>query len=257
MSAGRAGRGAITLIGVDCATQAKNVGLARGRFVGGRLTVAEVFRSTSHAQLVETILAWLRAPALLAFDAPLGWPAALGDALAQHRAGAPLELAGELDPFTRLTDRLTWKRNGQRPLDVGADRIARTAHAALTMAARVRAGSGLEIPLAWAPGDAKVAMIEVYPAATLRARGLDPRGYKGPDPDKRARRAELLASVRAELKLELADAILLDSDHALDAALCLLAAADFLRGDALAPTPEQRELARREGWIWARPRADR
>jgi hypothetical protein len=33
----------------------------------------------------------------------------------------------------------------------------------------------------------------VYPAAALRIWGLDPRGYKGPKPEQRAKRAALTA----------------------------------------------------------------
>jgi len=40
------------------------------------------------------------------------------------------------------------------------------------------------------------------------------------------------------------------SADALDAAVCLLAARDFLMGEAMAP--ENESLARLEGWIWAR-----
>ena len=54
------------------------------------------------------------------------------------------------------------------PLDVGADRIARTAYAALHLLGSVRVQLHLSIPLAWAPTDISVvAAIEVYPAATL------------------------------------------------------------------------------------------
>jgi hypothetical protein len=42
------------------------------------------------------------------------------------------------------------------------------------------------------------------------------------------------------------------SDHLLDAALCCLAAADFLRGDVI--SPDDLSLAEREGWIWVSPR---
>lgn len=97
-------------------------------------------------------------------------------------------------------------------------------------------------------------MIEVYPAAPLQGRRLLPRGYKGGEAEHARRRAELLAGVRSELKLEVADANLLGSDHTFDAVLCLVATADFLRGEVVAPAASEVELARREGWIWFRPR---
>ena len=45
-------------------------------------------------------------------------------------------------------------------------------------------------------------------------------------------------------------------DHALDAVLCLVAAADFLRGDVVQPLPADLASARREGWIWFRHKAE-
>jgi predicted nuclease with RNAse H fold len=246
-----------TLIGLDCATQPKKVGLARGSFDGGRLTVHEIRPCSKHETLVDTLASWIREPALLAIDAPLGWPQPLGHALSQHRAGVPLDIPAAEDAFSRLTDRVVWKRSGYRPLDVGADRIARTAQAALRLIQEVRSRGPWDIPLAWAPGDAKVAMIEVYPAATLQARNLVPRGYKGFEHEHAHRRAELLEGVRSELTLEVTDEALLLTDHALDAVLCLLAGADFLRGEVVSPMAAELERARREGWIWFRPRASR
>jgi len=41
------------------------------------------------------------------------------------------------------------------------------------------------------------------------------------------------------------------SDHLLDAALCCLGAADFMRKQVIAP--EDLPRARREGWIWVSP----
>ncbi len=250
----RARSSATTLIGLDCATQPKKVGLARGSFADDRLTVHEIHACSRHDALVATIAGWIREPTLLAIDAPLGWPRPLVQALAQHRAGAPLELPAAQDAFSRMTDRVVWERNGYKPLDVGADRIARTAEATLRLMQEVRSQGPWDIPLAWAPGDAKVAMIEVYPAATLQARDLVPRGYKGDKREHVQRRAELLDGVRSELKLEIADAALLSTDHALDAVLCLIAGADFLRGEVVQPAADELELARREGWIWFRPR---
>jgi len=40
------------------------------------------------------------------------------------------------------------------------------------------------------------------------------------------------------------------NDDALDAAICVLAGADFLRGEAA--EPPDIETARKEGWIWFR-----
>jgi hypothetical protein len=40
-------------------------------------------------------------------------------------------------------------------------------------------------------------------------------------------------------------------DHAFDAVLCCVAAADYARGHVIPPDDDP--LARQEGWIWVRP----
>jgi len=132
-------------------------------------------------------------PAVLAFDAPLGSPIALGDHLARHRAGAPIS-ATPAALVSRATGHAIRARLGMQPLEVGADRIARTAVAALGLLARVRARSGRSLPVAVAAAwEGEAVVSEVYPAA------LD------------------------------------GSPDALDASLCVLAAADWVRGHAVPP----------------------
>ncbi len=237
------------VIGIDCATDPKNVGLARADCDAGTCTLTSVELGRTTELLVERIAGWLPAsgPALLALDAPLGWPASLGPALVQHVAGEPVGENPNL-LFRRGTDRFIKAEIGKQPLDVGADRIARTAQAALRLVADVRKLSGHPIPLAWSPeiSDGPAA-IEVYPAATLTARGLRASGYKKP-PDKK-QRAEILQGLgeRVEIEPKLR-ALLTSNADALDAAVCVLAGSDFLRGRAL-PPPDLDE-ANRDGWIW-------
>lgn len=52
--------------------------------------------------------------------------------LPTHEAGKPIRVPKD-QFFRRGTDRFIHQTLGQRPLDVGADRIGRTAHAALTL----------------------------------------------------------------------------------------------------------------------------
>lgn len=246
----------VQLVGIDCAVDARKVGLAIGSADNGRVVVKEITAPRSLEALVEYVAAVVRRyPAsLIALDAPLGWPLGLAQAMAGHSAGNPLGCTAH-EMARRRTDEVVCREVGRRPLDVGADRIARTAHAALEVLANVRARAGVDVPLAWTPGAPRgAAAIEVYPAGTLASRGLDPRGYKK-GPAARDARARLTQAVRAELELseQIAEAMV-GSDHALDAALCVLAAADCLRCDVLGPEDDAR--ARREGWIWVRPRRD-
>jgi predicted RNase H-like nuclease len=170
------------LIGVDCATEDNKIGLAAGEYETGSVHVRKVTVCAQERPAALTIAEWLyeRAPALLAFDAPLGWPEALGRSLMAHRAGETITISPN-DMFRRATDRFIQKHLRKTPLDVGADRIARTAHAALRLLGDLRERLRAPIPLAWAPTstDGLVA-IEVYPAATLRGHGLRSNGYRTP-----------------------------------------------------------------------------
>ena len=239
-----------TIIGIDCATQPKNVGLVLGRWDQDIVSVDQVLIGSMVESIVDNIAAWATTNALtlLALDAPLGWPAGLGEYLQQHQAGASIRLdANSL--FRRNTDRFVKQTTGKLPLDVGADRIARTAHAALGLLQDLRERSGQPIPLAWQPElSPGIQAIEVYPAGTLAAYGIDARGYK--KREGRAQRRALLRFLDQRLSLPQDRALMEDNDDALDAALCVLAGLDFLRGRAMEPKDLQR--ARKEGWIWVK-----
>lgn len=234
------------VIGLDCATDARKVGMALG-FATEALTIEEARLATSSQDIENTIVAWFRSAerTLLCIDAPLGWPAAMGAELAQHEAGSEIGTAAN-QLFRRETDRVIKARLGKTPLDVGADRIARTAHAALAILARIR--RHVPIQMAWGPGEAAAARcIEVYPAATLIAHGIETKGYK------KAEAKDLRFGILRQLPLSVSDDGVLErcgrSDDVLDAVVCVVAGQDFLNGDAIGP--EDDGLARKEGWIWA------
>ncbi len=109
--------------------------------------------------------------------------------------------------------------------------------------------TGQDIPLAWESQDLPgVSAIEVYPAGTLLAHGLPAAGYK--KPAQRQVRSDILAGIGDLLVLpEGRESILNDAD-CLDAVLCILAAIDFLEGNAVPPINPS--LAKKEGWIWVR-----
>jgi predicted RNase H-like nuclease len=240
----------ITIIGIDCAVQDKRVGLARGFLDQGQPRVDQVVTGAQVECVVSSIAEWTqpKMPTLIALDAPLGWPVGLGKELHIHLAGTPLQTKPN-EMFRRLTDRVIKERVGKQPLDVGADRIARTAHAALELLGKLRKRTGQTIPLAWSPNlDNSAWAIEVYPAATLEACGLLSSGYKGKD--RLAARQKLLQELENYLTLPGDRTLMLENDDALDAAVCALAAADFLRGECIQPTDI--ELAHKEGWIWVR-----
>jgi hypothetical protein len=241
----------LRIIGVDCATDAKKVGLALCSVREGHPRIDQLLVGETWPAIDDQIARWATDATLLALDAPLGWPAPLADSLHTHHAGAELtSTANAL--FRRTTDDVVAEHLGKRPLDVGSDRIARTAHGALSFLARLRERVDAPIPLAWDPGSIEgLAAIEVYPAGTLAARKLPHSGYKGPTDRSAALRHQLAEAVRDEISIdEEATKLMGQSDHALDAALCVCAGLDFLVGDVV--RPKDLSLAKREGWIWVR-----
>jgi hypothetical protein len=161
--------------------------------------------------------------------------------------------------FRRRTDKVVVEKVKKRSLDVGADRIARTAYAALKLLGMLRLETNQDIPLAWKlPLDSRTYAIEVYPAATLRAHGLPDKGYKGMKDEHLAERKSIMRKME-EAGIVLPHSqrqrqLLGDCDHALDATLCVLAGVDFLQEAAICPEDVgvPLSLAQKEGWIWVR-----
>jgi len=235
-----------TIIGIDCATQEEKTGLALGHFDRRTLDVeppALGSKKPGHMR-VDVVARWIMAAiardasVLIALDAPLGWPERLGPALTAHRAGQPIGVdADEL--FRRHTDAEIERRLGKRPLDVGANLIARTAYSALKLLARLREDMEKPIHVAASPDHVpSLAAIEVYPAATLLAHGVahtdDPlEALHGQG----VFRFSTLSSRRL-------------SEHERDAVTCVVAGMDFLLKRAVRPPDEKLDIARKEGWIW-------
>jgi hypothetical protein len=239
-----------TVIGIDCAVDERKIGIAVAEVSTVNCRVYSAETGTRQPSIVTRIVEALSMSerALLALDAPLGWPSALGPTLSEHRAGRPLEHSPE-SLFRRDTDRNIRTRFAKQPLDVGADRIARTAYAALEMLQQLARHIGREIPLAWTPEfKQRVAAVEVYPAGTLLAYGLPASGYK--KQNQRAVRKEILHGIREHVELVVNGSVPKANADALDALVCVLAGFDFLLGMAVGP--DDLDLARKEGWIWVR-----
>lgn len=176
------------IIGVDCATLPSKTGLALAAFEEGTVLLRDCRVADRKIPVANQIHAWINGSlrVLLALDSPLGWPAALGESLARHRAGAPIRPAPDA-LFRRRTDGVIRQNLSKAPLEVGADRIARTAVTALSLLENLGRLIGTRIPLAWQPWAGNgVRAIEVYPAGTLRsyegtstaARGADATARK-------------------------------------------------------------------------------
>ena len=238
----------LQILGIDAAVDPRNTGftVAGQRDASWRIQTLETGKRGM--PLADAIMERLAPenPILLAIDAPLGWPAPLARALADHSAGEPLTL----DPrtgFARETDRFVREKTGLKPLDVGADRIARTAAAALTLIEELRTRTGQPLPLLSSHKETETGgLIEVYPAATLKQHGLPHRGYKKPHATRE--RTVITDGISGKVNLGRCRQACIDSDHCLDAMLCVVTAIDFLNGDCV--SSQNQQVLNREGWIW-------
>ena len=232
----------LALIGIDCATQPNKVGLALGEHDGEVVRIRACLTGSPKHQPAAIVSHWLEQAdtALLALDAPLGWPLALGKALAAHQAGDGMGAVAHA-LFRRQSDDDIHQRFGKRPLEVGANFISRTAVAALQLLNELRVRSGASIPLAWSPEDlSPFAAIEVYPAATRLAHRSPGKGGS-------------IEGLEPLFDLSPLNGGLPVSADAIDALVCVLAAADFMRGCARPPC--DLFIARQEGWIWTADRS--
>jgi len=240
------------IVGVDCATKATKTGLSLAEHDDGVLTVSECRLGTKEPSVAQQILPWIKKAdlALLALDSPLGWPAAMGAVLAQHSAGDPVGI----DPnelFRRHTDEVVKEAIGKNPLEVGADRIARTAVSALGLIDELALLCGRKIALAWTEElDSGIYSIEVYPAGTLSSYEGDLARPGDVGVRKKALLEEIIREGRLRLRPEPLKAI--ENEHVLDSVLCTVAAMDFLEGKAIHPKPDEKARVRKEGWIWVR-----
>lgn len=237
-------------VGVDCAVQHRKIGLALGRIEPAGVRLVEVV--TGLDDVAPVLMSWTRQfePKIYALDAPLGWPDALGRSLHGHEAGSGIGPDSNA-LFRRITDDFVYAKLGKRPLEVGADRIARTAVAALKVLEGLRSATGQALPLLGSPGSPdSPGVIEVYPAATLLTRGISIRGYKGNKPPSRSAREALIECLKPHMDLSVDHESLKATDHALDAAVCVLAAADFAAGTVFRPEGLNQDAIRKEGWIW-------
>ncbi|MEZ4452695.1 MAG: DUF429 domain-containing protein [Nannocystaceae bacterium] len=226
-------------LGIDLASQPAKTGVASVDWSEGRAAVVEVDRRADDARLD----ALAREADAIGVDAPFGWPRAFCEFVAAHRRGSidgPWSDARRDQLRFRRCDRWIHARTGRWPLSVSSDLIAIPAMRCAALLGR--------LGVVDRSGDGRV--FEVYPAAALAAWSLPRASYKD---DRRPARAELLAALTARAPwLALPEALrgrCEASDDCLDALLSALIARAAAVGLTARPDPEDRELAREEGWI--------
>jgi hypothetical protein len=189
-------------------------------------------------------------------DAPFGWPDEFVAAVRAHHDGAgwPEPEAGtSADPRQRMrlrrTDLVVAAETGRWPMSVSADRIA---VAAMRCARLQWLVAGVAGASAVDRSGVSGRMAETYPAASLAAWALPATGYKGAGAEAVSRRATSLTGVLERTGLTADDEVvvrLAASDHIFDALVCAVVARAILDGATAGPPPDERDVARREGWI--------
>jgi len=186
----------------------------------------------------------------IGIDCPLGWPDEFVAFVSAHRTG-PVAIPGGTDARQwrrrlawRHTDEVARQLTGLVPLSVSADRIGHTAMRCAALQTRLaQAGRGVDRSGAGA-------VVEVYPAASLKVWGLPWRGYKT------TRNQAVLGAVVDRLQqaapwLDLGDheGLCRRSDHALDAVVAALTARAAVQDQVCRPAERELPTARTEGWI--------
>ena len=241
------------VVGLDMSTEPKKQGVALGEiWADGRIEVVKV--DNGNVLKIGEVLGEVlknQSVLLLAIDSPLGWPLPMRPVLRGHRAGEKIAICPD-KVFHRNTDEFIKENIGKRPLEVGANLIARTAHAACNLLGE----RGIPVLLGY--GIPKcLSAIEVYPAATLCAHGWAWAGQgqqskAEKEREKRRGKVTLLKKQGVVFQSGKVEEKALGDDDCCDACVCLLAARDFLRGECYEPSGADLEAAKVEGWIWVK-----
>ena len=237
-----------TRLGIDLASQPEHTAICSVRWDQGRATVEGVRCDVDDDDLVAAIAAADK----VGIDVPFGWPDAFVKAVAAYSQTGRwpttrIERSKTNKPlYFRATDHFIYEQTRRWPLSVSSDRIAIPAIRAAALFTRL-ADEGQAVAR---DGAGKV--VEVYPAAALRAWQFEPTKYKRKE--NRDARCKLLADIRCRTErwLDLRDddhRLCEDSDDALDALVAALIARAAAVGQC-EPIPDNLSaVAKREGWI--------
>jgi len=229
-------------LGVDLASDPKNTAVCVVRW-SEQAFVEKVVKGVTD----ERILALVDECDVTGIDSPFGWPTEFVAHLSSHHAGGETTRASWSKD---LRERLSYRRTdylvkdvmGRWPLSVSTNQIAVPA---LRCSGLLR-----RLGVVDRSGDGRV--FEVYPAVALVRWGVPQIPYKGRNmtPESMSRLREELCGRAPWLRFEGAtyDQIV-NSDDEFDALVAALAARAASLGFSSRPSPDDRELAAREGWI--------
>jgi predicted nuclease with RNAse H fold len=232
--------------GVDLAAESTTTGVAVIEWSSTSALVTSLAVGTEDAE----ILASTSGADKIGLDCPLGWPDPFVAFVVAHRDGhvpVPDGTPGKIWRHrlaNRRTDDVVHRQFGLVPLSVSADRIARPAMRAAGLLSLL-AASGRPVDRSGSG-----AVVEAYPAASLKQWGLSYRRYKGV-----ANRpalndlADSLLAAAPWLRLGRYEELFRTTDHAFDAVVAGLTARAAALGQTLKPAADELAVAQREGWI--------
>jgi predicted nuclease with RNAse H fold len=237
----------VRILGIDLAAQPRNTGLvllaptAPGRW---RADVPPDAATDEHLVELGTRVD------LIGVDAPLGWPIAFVQAVGAHQDRLPWPGTKDRRSLThRHTDDVVRDRGWGRPMSASADKLGSVAmRCALLQRDWARRWGEA------APRDGSGRLVEVYPAAALRAWDLHESGYKGNSAEAGRVRTKIFSGITAAvdswLDVSMIRSECINSDHTLDALLSALNAVAAGIGSTHRPeSVEDHHCAVLEGWI--------
>ncbi|GAA2072594.1 DUF429 domain-containing protein [Actinomadura alba] len=233
-------------VGVDLAAEPVNTAVAWLDWASGRCSVRRLVIGADDALIVDALSTAGKA----GIDCPLGWPVPFVEFVMAHQAGhvnVPADTTGRAwrrNLALRLTDQQVYERTGLTPLSVSADRIGHaTMRCAAILARLAREGRPVD-------RCGRGAVVEVYPAASLKLWGLPHRGYKRPQHlADLGRLVDELQAAAPWLDLGPHEAACRRHHDALDAVIAALTARAASQGLVATPAKDQMDTATAEGWI--------
>jgi predicted RNase H-like nuclease len=164
------------IIGFDCAAQMDKVGITYSEFTADKWKIEKILPKANYDKFLKKIEYFKEREeeVLLCFDTPLGYPQKMVAYLNKLTAGKA-DLGNEFnyddhsrEYFRRRTDILVKNELGITPLEIGADKLARSTLRTFEIINRINEILNGELSLAWDNKNlSQYSMIEVYPKATL------------------------------------------------------------------------------------------
>lgn len=231
-------------IGVDLAAEPAGTAFATINWDNGRATLTDLVLGVTDHQIVEASSNADK----VGIDCALGWPERFVDFVVSHRTSSHAIDPGfgamdwRREISYRETDRRVHQTIGRWPLSVATDRLGVTALRCAGLVERL-GDAGIDVDRSGLGG-----IVEVYPAGSLKKWGFDTSGYRATT-DARVTLLNAIRTTAPWFEFSGFQDVMAESCDAFDSVIASLAARAAAIGSATLPDMDDRDLARREGWI--------